>query len=84
MGALVSVILPYRDVEDTLHEALRSVLAQEAVELEVLAIDDGSRDGSAAVVRELAARDARVSRSPPRGRGWWPPSSSAGAPRAAP
>lgn len=60
MGALVSVILPYRDVEDTLHEALRSVLAQEAVELEVLAIDDGSRDGSAAIVRELAARDRRV------------------------
>ncbi|HEY8432148.1 MAG TPA: glycosyltransferase [Sandaracinaceae bacterium] len=60
MRELVSVILPYRDAQDTLREALASVLAQEGVALEVLAIDDGSRDASTDIVRDLSARDARV------------------------
>ncbi len=60
MRGLVSVVLPYRDAEDTLRDALSSVLAQEDVALEVLAIDDGSRDRSAEIVGALAARDPRV------------------------
>lgn len=48
----VSVLLPFRDVRATLEEALGSVLEDRGARLEVLAIDDGSTDGSA----ELAAR----------------------------
>jgi glycosyltransferase involved in cell wall biosynthesis len=55
----VSVVLPYRDAADTLRDALESVLA-ERVELELLAIDDGSRDEGPGIVAELAARDERV------------------------
>lgn len=55
----VTVLLPYRDAEPTLREALESVLA-EPVELELLAIDDGSRDEGPDLVRALAARDPRV------------------------
>ena len=55
---MISVLLPFRDAEGTLREALESILAQRGCELEVVAIDDGSRDGSAAVVASIA--DPRV------------------------
>lgn len=54
----VSVLLPFRDAADTLGEAIASVLAQRDVRLELIAIDDGSTDGSAALVR--ASGDPRV------------------------
>lgn len=60
MKPAVSVLLPYRDVEETLGSALASVLAEREIDLEVIAIDDGSRDGSAEVVARWAARDPRV------------------------
>lgn len=52
----VSVLLPFRDVEATLEDALRSVLDETGPRIEVLAIDDGSTDGSGAI----AAIDPRV------------------------
>lgn len=58
----VSVLLPYRDVGAFIEEALDSVLAQRGVELEVLAIDDGSRDDGPERVARAGARDARVRR----------------------
>lgn len=57
---LVSVLLPYRDCAPTIEEALRSVLAERAVDLEVLAIDDGSRDAGPAIVAAIARADPRV------------------------
>lgn len=54
----VSVLLPFRDVASTIEEALQSVLAERDVPLEVLAIDDGSTDGS--VERVAAIADDRV------------------------
>jgi GT2 family glycosyltransferase len=54
------VLLPYRDARATLPEALKSILAQRDAPLELIAIDDGSRDDGARIVHDLAARDARV------------------------
>jgi glycosyltransferase involved in cell wall biosynthesis len=56
----VSVLLPYRDAADTLQAALQSVLDQRGVELELLAIDDGSHDESATIVARIARADGRV------------------------
>jgi len=56
----VSVLLPYRDGAETLAEALGSVLAERSVDLEVIAIDDGSRDAGPAIVARLASSDRRV------------------------
>ncbi len=56
----LSVLLAYRDAEATIDEALESVLAQRGPSFEVLAVDDGSRDGGPARVARLAARDRRV------------------------
>jgi len=54
------VLLPFRDAADTLNDCLESILAQSFAEFELLAVDDGSRDGSADLVRGVAARDPRV------------------------
>lgn len=56
----VSVLLPYRDVEHMLDEAIASILAERDLEIELIAIDDGSRDQSAEIVRRWASRDRRV------------------------
>jgi glycosyltransferase involved in cell wall biosynthesis len=46
---LVSVIIPVRDMDRYLAEALRSVLAQDYRPIEVIVVDDGSTDDSAGV-----------------------------------
>jgi CDP-glycerol glycerophosphotransferase len=56
----VSVVVPVYDVERWLPESLDSVLSQEAVDLEVVVVDDGSPDGSGAIADAYAARDDRV------------------------
>ncbi len=57
---LVSVLLPYRNNAATIEEALRSVLVERDVDLEVRAIDDGSTDVGPAIVARIAREDARV------------------------
>ncbi|MDT8341305.1 MAG: glycosyltransferase family 2 protein, partial [Longimicrobiales bacterium] len=57
---LVSVLLPARDAESTLGLALASITAQTHRELEVLVVDDGSRDRTGAVARAWAERDPRI------------------------
>nr|WP_295375578.1 glycosyltransferase family 2 protein [Pseudoxanthomonas sp.] len=56
----VSVIMPVYNAEQTLLRSAESVLAQTFGRVELILIDDGSRDGSAAIIAELAARDDRV------------------------
>ncbi|MGE5280922.1 MAG: glycosyltransferase family 2 protein [Chloroflexota bacterium] len=57
---LVSVVLPCYDAERFLAQALESLLGQTYGRLEVLAIDDGSSDGTPRILAELAARDERI------------------------
>ncbi len=55
----VSVGLPFRDAAMTIGECLESVRLQTLESFEVVAIDDGSLDESANIVRAVAAADAR-------------------------
>lgn len=57
---LVSVIMPVRDAENFLESAIASVQAQSLNSWELLAVDDGSRDGSAAILASAAAADTRI------------------------
>ncbi|RPH35239.1 glycosyltransferase family 2 protein [bacterium] len=57
---LVSVILPSFDAGEYIQRTLESVLAQTYSNLEVLVVDDGSRDETAAIVRKVAEGDPRV------------------------
>jgi glycosyltransferase involved in cell wall biosynthesis len=59
----VSVVVPTRDRAQTVVRAVTSVLAQEQVELEVIAVDDGSRDDSALVLAGLGEPRLRVLRN---------------------
>lgn len=52
----VSVVMPFLDAERFIVEAIRSVLAQSYPSWELLLVDDGSTDGSAAIAREHARR----------------------------
>ncbi len=56
----LSVVLPFYNAEATLDETLASIAAQTLVDFELVAIDDGSSDGSAALVRRWMARDGRI------------------------
>lgn len=56
----VSVIIPVYNVERYLGECLDSILGQTLKDVEVLCVDDGSTDGSAAILADYAAKDARV------------------------
>ncbi|HET7568542.1 MAG TPA: glycosyltransferase [Gaiellaceae bacterium] len=59
-GPRVSVIVPVRDEEEHLAAALESISAQTLADHETIVVDDGSRDGSAAVADAHARRDSRV------------------------
>ncbi|MCD9878532.1 bifunctional glycosyltransferase/CDP-glycerol:glycerophosphate glycerophosphotransferase [Streptomyces guryensis] len=55
-----SVIVPAYKVQAYLHECLESVLSQSYPDLELIAVDDCSPDGSGEIIDEFAARDPRV------------------------
>lgn len=57
----VSVTLPCRNAAATLRPCLDSLLAQEGIDFELIAVDDGSTDATVDILREYARRDARIS-----------------------
>lgn len=54
----VSVLMPMRNAAPYVEAALASILSETAVRLEVIVVDDGSTDGSAAVVHKMG--DPRI------------------------
>lgn len=56
----VSVVVPVRDGERFLREALESTLAQTLDDFELIVVDDGSTDATPGILAELAGRDPRL------------------------
>lgn len=56
----LSLLVPIYNVERYLRQSLDSACAQTLTDMEIICIDDGSTDGSAAIIEEYAARDARI------------------------
>ncbi|MCU7824393.1 bifunctional glycosyltransferase family 2 protein/CDP-glycerol:glycerophosphate glycerophosphotransferase [Kitasatospora sp. DSM 101779] len=59
MAPRLSVVVPIYNVERYLEECLDSIAAQTFSDLECVMVDDGSKDGSAAIAEAYAAKDAR-------------------------
>ena len=56
----VSVVIPARNEESDIEATVRSVLAQQGVELEVIVINDHSTDKTGEVINRIAAEDSRA------------------------
>jgi CDP-glycerol glycerophosphotransferase len=57
---LLSVVLPIHNVQGYLARCLDSLLDQTFTDLEIVAVDDCSPDGSGAILADYAGRDPRV------------------------
>ncbi|MEZ2741680.1 glycosyltransferase [Paenalcaligenes hominis] len=60
MRPLVSVIIPSYNHGRFLHQTIQSVLGQTYSNLELIIIDDGSKDDSWAMIQAAAANDSRI------------------------
>lgn len=56
----ISVIVPVYNVEKYLEDSVRSIMNQTYRNLEIICVNDGSTDGSLAILERLAAEDERI------------------------
>lgn len=56
----VSIIVPVYNLEDFIEESVSSLLNQTYQNLEIILIDDGSKDASFSIIKKLAASDSRI------------------------
>ncbi|MEB3167586.1 MAG: glycosyltransferase family 2 protein [Synechococcaceae cyanobacterium] len=65
----ISVVMGVRNAADTIESTIESLTSQQGPEFEIIVVDDGSTDDTAAILKTLAARDPRLRlfHSPPRG-----------------
>ena len=56
----VSVIVPVYNVEPYLRECMESIVRQTLKDIEIICINDGSTDGSPAILKEYAEKDERI------------------------
>src|SRR4051812_8466576 len=56
----VSVVMPVYNAERYITEAVQSILDQTFTDFEFLIVDDGSTDGSRAILERHAASDERI------------------------
>ena len=60
MSPKVSVILAVYNGHDVLRRCLDSILAQTLTDIEIICVDDDSKDDSLAILQEYAEKDSRV------------------------
>jgi len=56
----LSIVVPARDEERSIERCVRSLLAQEWVDFEVIVVDDRSTDATLRILERLAREDARL------------------------
>lgn len=64
---LVSVVMPMRNAEAYVQDALQSILQEHAIEFEVVVVDDGSTDKSRSLVSAMADSRVRIIDGPCQG-----------------
>ena len=58
---LVSIVMPVYNAEDYLEESLCTVVSQSYRNLEIICVDDGSRDDSLLLIKKMMQEDQRIS-----------------------
>lgn len=53
-------IMPAYNAEKTIERAIRSIMEQTYKDLQILVIDDGSKDGTLEIIKSLAKEDSRI------------------------
>lgn len=56
----VSIIVPIYDLENYIENSVKSLLTQSYQNIEIILVDDGSRDNSLSIMNQLAAKDSRI------------------------
>ena len=56
----ISIIVPVYNVEKYLASCLDSLLTQTMKEIEIICVDDGSKDGSLSILQDYAKKDKRI------------------------
>ncbi len=56
----ISILIPVYNGEQYIEKAVRSVIAQSFTDWELIALDDGSTDGSRQILERLATKDCRI------------------------
>lgn len=57
---LISIIIPVYGVEKYIAQCLESVISQTYKNLEIIVVNDGTKDRSAEIAKEYAAKDSRI------------------------
>lgn len=57
---MVSIVMPAYNAAGTIRKSIESIKAQTVKEWELIVIDDGSNDDTAAILSELASSDSRI------------------------
>lgn len=60
MNAKVSIIMPVYNVERYVEQSIRSLMEQTLEDIEIIIVNDGSKDGSRDIVGRLAEEDPRI------------------------
>jgi len=60
MQPLVTIILPTYNVEPYLRQCLDSLVNQTIRDIQIICVNDGSTDGSLAILKEYADKDSRI------------------------
>ena len=60
MKPRISIIIPVYNVEQYLAECLDSIINQTMQDIQIICVNDGSPDGSRAILQEYADRDSRI------------------------
>jgi len=58
--ALISVLIPMYNVEKTIARCIKSVLKQTYTNIEIVLLDDGSKDNTYAIAKKFADEDKRI------------------------